>query len=56
MLSEVRRESEIRRAMKPRDETFDDRSRDEFKRAYAREDFRRKKTSSNLLSIGLNHL
>ena len=35
--------------MKPRDETFDDRARDEFERAYARENLRSQESSAGLL-------
>jgi hypothetical protein len=56
MLGEVSREAEIRRAMKPRDEAFDDRASDQLKRAYARKDFRREETSSSRVRSCGSHL
>jgi hypothetical protein len=50
MLGEVGREPEIRRAMQTRDKPFHNRSRDQLERAYARQDFRREKSSANRLS------
>ena len=41
--------------MKAGDESFDDRTSDEFKRAYARKDFRREETCADLLGIVLKH-
>ena len=41
--------------MKPGDEPFDNRSRNQFERAYPRQDFRRQKARAALLRARLNH-